>query len=128
MINRGSYIRALVLLNLLNSLRKRDKMLGKLAFYLFSPTRLINSIKHEHSCKIFYLCDRYSTLYFLHGFLVHTFLVHFPKTLKPIRITLFSIKYLKNKNASNTVVCDRHLPHLLTLLYSGQNCMQFWPF
>ena len=22
------------------------------AFYLFSPTRLINSIKHEHSCKM----------------------------------------------------------------------------
>ena len=29
-------------------------MLG-LAFYLFSPTCLINSIKHEHSCKILYL-------------------------------------------------------------------------
>ena len=29
-------------------------MLGKpRIFYLFSPTRLINSIKHEHSCKIF---------------------------------------------------------------------------
>ena len=26
-----------------------------LAFYLFSPTRLINSIIHEHSCKILYL-------------------------------------------------------------------------
>ena len=24
-------------------------------FYLFTPTRLINSIKHEHSCKILYL-------------------------------------------------------------------------
>ena len=23
--------------------------------YLFSPTRLINSIKHEHSCKILYV-------------------------------------------------------------------------
>ena len=28
---------------------------ASLAFYLFSPTRLINSIKHEHSCKILYL-------------------------------------------------------------------------
>ena len=26
-----------------------------LAFYLFFPTCLINSIKHEHSCKILYL-------------------------------------------------------------------------
>ena len=26
--------------------------LASLAFYLFSPTRLINSIKHEHSSKI----------------------------------------------------------------------------
>ena len=26
-----------------------------LAFYLFSPTRLINSIKNEHSCKILYV-------------------------------------------------------------------------
>ena len=25
-----------------------------LAFYHFSPSRLINSIKHEHSCKILY--------------------------------------------------------------------------
>ena len=67
-----SNIRAIVLLNILNSLRKRDKMLGKprilslfpnlfnkfsasLAFFLFFPTCLINSIKHEHSCKILYL-------------------------------------------------------------------------
>ena len=31
------------------------KCSASLAFYLFSPTRLINSIKHEHSCKILYL-------------------------------------------------------------------------
>ena len=30
-------------------------MLGSLTFYLFFPTRLINSIKHEHSCKILYI-------------------------------------------------------------------------
>ena len=30
-------------------------MLGKPRIYLFFPTRLINSIKHEHSCKILYL-------------------------------------------------------------------------
>ena len=52
-----------VLLNLLNELGKRDKVRGLptswekeikceacRAFYLFFPTRLINSIKHEHSC------------------------------------------------------------------------------
>ena len=32
--------------------RKSDKMLASLAFYLFSPTCLINSMKHEHSYKI----------------------------------------------------------------------------
>ena len=43
-------------LNLLNSLRKRDKMLSKPCILsLFSPTRLINSIKHEHSRKIRYV-------------------------------------------------------------------------
>ena len=30
-------------------------MLGNLAFYVFSPTCFINSIKHEHSCKILYI-------------------------------------------------------------------------
>ena len=31
------------------------KCSASLAFDLFSPTRLINSIKHEHSCKILYI-------------------------------------------------------------------------
>ena len=31
------------------------KCSASLAFYLFSSTHLINSIKHEHSCKILYL-------------------------------------------------------------------------
>ena len=46
-----------VLLNLLNLLQKRDKMLDKNAFYLFSPTCLVNSIKNEHLYKILYLID-----------------------------------------------------------------------
>ena len=58
MINRFN-IRALVLLDLLNSLHslgaKRDKILGKPRIYLFSPTLLIDSIKHEKSCKILYI-------------------------------------------------------------------------
>ena len=48
-----SNIRVPVLLNLLNSLRKRDKMLGKPR--ILSLFRLINSIKHEHSCKILHI-------------------------------------------------------------------------
>ena len=47
-----SNIHAPVLLNSLNLLPKRDKCLTSLTFYLFSSTRLINSIKHEQSCKI----------------------------------------------------------------------------
>ena len=39
-----------VLLNLLNELGKKDKMRGLHAFYLFSPTHLINSIIREHKC------------------------------------------------------------------------------
>ena len=31
------------------------KCSASLAFYLFSPTRLINSIKHEHSCKVLFV-------------------------------------------------------------------------
>ena len=50
-----SNIRALVLLNSLNLLQKRDKRLGKPHIYLFSQTRLISSIKHEGSCKILYV-------------------------------------------------------------------------
>ena len=47
--------------NCLNLLRKRDKMLGKPHIYLFSPICLINSIKHEHPCKILYICNKRST-------------------------------------------------------------------
>ena len=41
-----------VLLNVLKLLRKRDKMLLKLPFCLFSRTCLINSIIHKHLCII----------------------------------------------------------------------------
>ena len=37
-----------VLLNLVNEPRKRDKMRGCRAFYLFFATSLINSIIHKH--------------------------------------------------------------------------------
>ena len=41
---------ARVLLNLLNKLGKEIKCKACQAFYLFSPTRLINSIIQEHEC------------------------------------------------------------------------------
>ena len=44
-----------VLLKLLNSLWKSDKQLGKPPINPLFLTRLINSIKHEHSCKILYV-------------------------------------------------------------------------
>ena len=47
-----SNVFAPVLLNVLNSLQKEIKCSTSLAFDLFSPTELINSIKHEHLCKI----------------------------------------------------------------------------
>ena len=50
-----SCIRAPVLLNLLNSMGKTDKMLGKASHLMFSPTCSINSIIHKHSCKILYI-------------------------------------------------------------------------
>ena len=40
-----------VLLNLLNELGEKEiKCSASLTFYLFSPTRLINSIIQEHKC------------------------------------------------------------------------------
>ena len=45
-VDRGSYMSAHVLLNLLKELWKRNKMRGKSLF----ATRLINSIIQEHEC------------------------------------------------------------------------------
>ena len=41
--------------NLFKLVAKEIKCFASLTFYLFSSTRLINSLKHEHSCKILYL-------------------------------------------------------------------------
>ena len=38
-------------------------MLDKPRILFFSPTRLINSIKHEHSCKILYVQLLLSSFY-----------------------------------------------------------------
>ena len=53
-------IRLIARAPLLNLLQKRDKMLSKPRIYLFSQTHLINSIKHEHSCKILYISMRWT--------------------------------------------------------------------
>ena len=49
-INRGSYMSAHVLLNLLNELGKEIKCDACRAFYLFFATSSINSIIQEHEC------------------------------------------------------------------------------
>ena len=43
-----------VLLYILNSLRKSDKMRDKARILSFSSTRLMHAIKYKHSCKILY--------------------------------------------------------------------------
>ena len=40
------------IIEFINLLAKEIKCEACQAFYLFSTTRLINAIKHEHSCKI----------------------------------------------------------------------------
>ena len=49
-IQRGSYMSARVLLNLLNELGKKDKKRGLPSIYLFFATSLINSKIQEHEC------------------------------------------------------------------------------
>ena len=49
-VYRGSYMSAYVLFNLLNELRKRDKMRGLPSISSFFATSLINSIIQEHEC------------------------------------------------------------------------------
>ena len=45
-----------VLLNLLDMLRKRDKMVGLPGiFYVFFATNLIYSIVQEHKCQILFI-------------------------------------------------------------------------
>ena len=57
----SSSIRALVLLNSLNSLRKGDKMLGMPRIISLFPNSFKNSMKQEQSCKILYI-----SYYFAH--------------------------------------------------------------
>ena len=50
MLDRGSYMSAHVLLNLLNKLGKRDKMQGLPSILSLFPASLINSKIQEHKC------------------------------------------------------------------------------
>ena len=50
MINRGSYMNARVLLNLLKELRKRDKMRGLPSILSLFRKSLINSMIQEDEC------------------------------------------------------------------------------
>ena len=54
MINRIFNIRALILMNLLNLLQKKENAWQASHFISFPQTHLINSIKYEHSYKILY--------------------------------------------------------------------------
>ena len=49
-LHGGSYMSAHVLLNLLNKLRKRDKVPGLPSILSFLLTSLINSITQDHEC------------------------------------------------------------------------------
>ena len=60
-MKKVSNIRAYVLLNLINLLQKEMKYSASLTFYLLTLTCLINSLKHEHSCKILYLNGIFTT-------------------------------------------------------------------
>ena len=77
-----------MLLNLFNSLRKRDKIIGHLHF-ISSPTHLINSIKHDYSC----ISDMVAT---------------FNETVSSIRYCKFG-NFCENFNYANSIkrhICD----------------------
>ena len=42
--------------------KKQEKCLASLKLYLFSPTHLTNSMKHDHSFKILYIINRTDAL------------------------------------------------------------------
>ena len=52
-----STIHALLLLNLLNTLRKSDNMLGKPRILSLFPNSFNKLNKHEQSCKLLYLSN-----------------------------------------------------------------------
>ena len=82
-----------------------------LAFYLFSlfsPAHLINSIKHEHSCKILFICNKRST---------HVGSSIYYRENKP-GISNFWL-YAQIKDASDLELCGSHcpegIPHQLSI-------------
>ena len=77
-INRGSYMSAHVLLNLLNELRKEIKCEAYQTFYLFFATSLINSIIQEHECYILFIINIKITLksHFCHKNVIIFFIMY----------------------------------------------------
>ena len=74
---------------------KEIKCSASLAFYLFSPTRLINSIKHEHSCKILYIkCFKAVINPFKPNGISHSFQLDQPISIFIPRHTLVSGYYV----------------------------------
>ena len=61
MINRIQHLCSHIIEFIKLVTKKRDKTLGKTSILSLSLTRLINSVKHEHSCKILYICNKRST-------------------------------------------------------------------
>ena len=54
-LNRGSYMSAHVLLNLLNEMGKKIRCEAVLSILSVSPISLVNSIIQEHECKILFI-------------------------------------------------------------------------
>ena len=70
-INKGSYISAYVLLNLLNELGKEIKCEACRAFYLFFATSLMNLIIKSTNVRFFlvFLCKMFPFVFYLQHYL-----------------------------------------------------------
>ena len=62
MINRIEHSCSCII-EFIKLIQKELKCSASLAFYLFSASRLMNSIQKEHSCKILYLMVVYFLVY-----------------------------------------------------------------
>ena len=84
-------------------MQKRDKCSASLAFYFFSSTFLINSLKPEHSCKILYL-----------SFVIVTFIVNFFSSPESSWVRPSVGPHFQNMNISETswrIIIKFHLEH-----------------
>ena len=109
-------------------------MLLSRAFYHFSPTCLINSINHEHSCKILYLSDPGICLYIIvvsiHALYFRKILFKLKENIKLIKKQALDQKcavlqehfifYKKNRKLEDLTVLKRS-PDLLNNVKIGQD-------